>query len=101
MPEAEPFSRVCAELERLTEFSRIEARGTVRIALKKAGLAADSVTSEQLQVVIEKLLPDELETRGVPGIPALCESLQRGLDGATSNSDHPTPEEVFSRLGGS
>jgi hypothetical protein len=43
MAESKAFDFVCSELERRTSMTRLEARGTVRIALKDAGLAADTV----------------------------------------------------------
>jgi hypothetical protein len=51
------FDRAAERLEHHTGFDRPEARGTLRIALKMAGLTAKSVTAAQLCVVFEKGCP--------------------------------------------
>ncbi len=48
------FDIVAERLEHHTEFSRLEARGTLRIALKEAGLKAQTLTLPQLETVFEK-----------------------------------------------
>jgi len=52
MADSAAFTHICDALESETSFSRIEARGTIRLALKSAGLAANSVTPEQIKVVV-------------------------------------------------
>jgi hypothetical protein len=73
----------------------------VRLALKKAGLDAGTVTAKQMLVVLEKVLPAEFESRGVEGGAQICASLEPRLaqlsDGGT---DAEAPEQVFARLGG-
>ncbi|MCZ6785127.1 MAG: hypothetical protein O7G30_17645, partial [Proteobacteria bacterium] len=59
------FDFAAEQLEHRTDLDRLEARGTLRIALKAAGLDSRSVTAEQLQVAVEKILPTELTTRGI------------------------------------
>jgi hypothetical protein len=95
---------VSQELELITSLERLEARGTLRLVLKKAGLDASEVTSKQMEVVIRELLPGELQSRGVEETDDACERLLRGLTAANlSDSGTPaeSPEEVFQRLGGS
>lgn len=101
MADSAAFAHVCTALENATTFSRIEARGTVRLALKSAGLAAKSVTAEQIQVVIDRIFPLELENRGIPDPESVCQIVARGLAGIGSESSIDTPESVFDRLGGS
>ena len=101
MADAPAFDWVCNELEQQTSLDRLEARGTVRIALKVAGLDARSLTPDQMKVVLEKLLPKELESRGVSDSEGVCRVLASGiasLDGGDSGVE--TPEEVFRRLAG-
>jgi hypothetical protein len=102
MAESAFFEWVCDGLEQLTSLDRLQARGTVRLALKTAGLSSDTVQRQELGVVLRKLLPQELTTRGVPDSPALCERLASGL--ATAEiGDAGAPESaktVFSRLSG-
>jgi hypothetical protein len=101
MADAAAFDWVCTELEAKTSLDRLEARGTVRIALKEAGLDSRSLTADQMKVVLEKVLPKELASRGVEDASGVCSSLAAGIatlgDGGSAVE---TPEEVFRRLAG-
>jgi hypothetical protein len=70
------FERVCNELETRTGLSLIEARGTVRIALKEAGLEPNQVSRNQMMVVLAKVLPHELLARGIEDGHAVCRDLE-------------------------
>jgi hypothetical protein len=97
------FDCVAEKLEQGTDFDKLEARGTVRLALKEAGLDAKTVTGEQMTVVLQKVLPGELKTRGVDQPESVCESIVQGLksfDGASGAADDNSPEAVFKRIGG-
>jgi hypothetical protein len=97
------FEFVAEQVEERTDLDKLEARGTVRIALKEAGLDPRSVTVEQMAVMLEKTLPRELEARGVTGAAELCRGLVTTLKGFTSTEprrSHESPEDVFRRLGG-
>jgi hypothetical protein len=97
------FESACAELERTTSLGRLEARGTIRLVLKRAGLEARSVGAREIAVAIEKLLPGELRALGVDDLDAACGALASGLEGLQSTdleAGADTPEEVFRRLGG-
>jgi len=101
MADAPAFDWVCTELERRTSLDRLEARGTVRISLKEAGLEARNLTPEQTKVVLEKVLPKELGTRGVEDAERVCRELASealGIDAGSGSGE--TPEEVFRRLAG-
>lgn len=100
MADAGAFEWVCNELERSTSLDRLEARGTVRLALKEAGLEARSVTPDQMQVVVEKILPRELGTRGIDDAEGVCGSLKTGLAGLDVGAAAETPDAVFQRLAG-
>ena len=65
MSDSEAFTIVCDHLERATGLERPAARGTVRLALKEAGLDSESVTPEQMSVVTEKILPSELQALNI------------------------------------
>ncbi len=102
MADSDAFRFASEELTRRTPLEAIEIRGTVRIALKQAGLAAATGTPEQMAVVIERLMPAELERRGVEDAELLCSSLVprvRSLSGGSSSDE--SPESVFERLGDS
>ena len=55
---------------------------------------------DQMIVVVEKVLPGELLTRGVENPAAICSSLAAGLAGVDGGSAGETPDAVFARLGG-
>lgn len=97
--EETTFDYVCSELERETSLDRLEARGTVRIAVKQAGLDPVNATPRELAVVVEKLLPQELATRGVEGGDALCEALAKRVALRRAGETRETPEAIFARLG--
>jgi hypothetical protein len=98
--DASLFDFVCSALERETELDRLAARGTVRLALKQAGLEAGAVSAEQMAVVLERVLPRELSARGVGDSAAVCARLRGGLAGRSFAAGAETPDEVFRRLGG-
>jgi PleD family two-component response regulator len=100
MAELNAFDYACATLEELTEFSRLESRGTMRIALKEAGLDPASVRAADLSVVAQKVLPHELAARGVADAESICERLRSGLSAIQDSVRTETPEAVFARLGG-
>jgi hypothetical protein len=101
MSETNPFEFVCGEIERATSLTSLEARGTVRIALKSAGIEARTATPAQLKVILEKLIPGELKKRGCDDADGLCKSINTKLAGQKFDaSSAESPEAVFARLGG-
>lgn len=100
MPDSAAFEYACTELEARTPLDRLASRGTVRIALKQAGLEARSVTPEQLAVVVQKILPSELTSRGVDTVEEVCQRILAGLRSVASGPVSDTPDAVFKRLGG-
>ncbi len=112
--DATLFDRAATRLEHHTGFSQLEARGTLRIALKSAGLTVESVTARDLCVVFEKVMPGELEKRGVSDAAVVCSTVIDDLAVACSTViDDPantqalpdmvtsTPlDEIFGRLAG-
>jgi len=102
MADSTAFEWLCEALENETSLDRLEARGTVRLSLKEAGLAAASVTGKQLAVVAERVLPTELGARGIDEAEALCRRLAGEIDKIADGSESAeSPEAVFARLGGS
>jgi hypothetical protein len=99
MADSAAFECVCLALERATQLSRIQARGTVRLALKKAGLDAAFVDCGGMRVVLQRVMPKELAARSVADAERVCEGLVLALDAADlGSSARPTPDDVFSRL---
>jgi hypothetical protein len=97
------FERVADALEQRTDLSQLEARGTVRLALKQAGLEARDVTGAQMAVVVDQVLPPELRSRGVERGEDICReigsSLQRSVEPRDDQKPgEESPEAVFRRL---
>ena len=101
MADLTAFEHACESLEQLTELSRLEARGTLRIALKEAGLDPASVKAAELSVVARMVLPNELAARGIEDAESICERLRSELADIQDSAGSDTPEAVFARLGGS
>lgn len=100
MADSEVFDFVCGELETRTSLDRLEARGTVRLTLKQAGLDARTVDAKQMGVAVSKVLAGELKTRGVEDAERHCAAIETGLGQMSVTPSAETPEAVFERLGG-
>ena len=98
------FDSAAERLEQHTRMDRLEARGTLRLAVKNAGLDAQTLTLAQLRVVFERLMPKELESRGIGSAEATCKTVVAEV-ARSAGADDPTrattPDEIFKRLGGS
>jgi hypothetical protein len=100
---AELFDLAAELLESRSGLDRLESRGTLRLTLKSAGLDANSITPAQLRVVLEKLMPGELEKRGVDDAGATSKSVWEEIErSAAANRSSPAAslDETFRRLGG-
>jgi len=100
MADSNAFTTLCEQLERASSLDRLEARGTVRLALKQAGLESGQVTASQLVVVVQKVLPNELRTRGIDDADSVCQQLTTVLKAMPDEVAGESPEAVFKRLGG-
>jgi hypothetical protein len=102
LADSPAFDWVCVQLEERSALDRLEARGTVRLALKQAGLEARNITPDQMVVILDKVLPGELLARGVSDEHALCSAISTSLKSAKLDAGgDESPDEVFRRLGGS
>jgi hypothetical protein len=93
------FLWTCGEIERATLLSELVARGSVRLALKQAGLEPHSVSGDEMAIVLREILPRELAARAIPDAPKLCSEIAgrlRGCDFAGADA----VLDVFDRLGG-
>jgi len=93
------FDFLCSELENATALDRLEARGTVRIAIKQAGLDPHAATPRELAVVVEKVLPAELVNRGIENADSVCSTLAKQVGVREADDARETPEAIFARLG--
>jgi hypothetical protein len=100
MASSVAFEWLCDQLETATSMTRLESRGTVRLSLKAAGLDPGTVTQRELEVVLERVLPRELESRNIEGWNGICEELARRLETAKLMEPQAAerPESVFARL---
>jgi len=93
------FAWTCVEIERAAGLSELVARGTVRLALKQAGLDAQTVSGKEMAIVLRAILPQELANRAVADSKRVCSELAariltRNFEGSDAVVD------VFQRLGG-
>ena len=97
------FDLATEQLELQTDFNRLEARGTLRLALKKAGLEVKSLSLVQVTAVFEKLMPDELRLRGIEAAESACRSIVDVIVRTADPADRDPVEgvdDIFRRLGG-
>ena len=95
------FEFVCKALEASTDLDRLQARGTVRIALRAAGLEPEKVTAEQMSAVLDKLMPKELAALGVADPEAACATVASSLNNESWAAPQvDSPESIFERIGG-
>ena len=95
------FEFVSSELEKRSGLENLEARGTLRLALKSSGLTAREVTREQMAIVLDQVMPRELRVRGIENPEAVCEALNqavKGIKAEKGDSAGTSPEDVFRRL---
>ena len=93
MRDAIVFEFASEMLERETFFDRLQARGTVRLALRQLGIQARSVTTAQMVTLIDEQLAGELESRGVEGAAAVCQRLRaKVLDFEKSSAESKAVE---------
>lgn len=97
--ESAAFQLACSVLEKRTDLTLTQVRGTVRLALQEAGLFDSLVTHAEMSVVATKLLARELRAGGVADADALCESLSERLASISDPEVNDTPDAVFARLG--
>ncbi len=99
--DATLFDLAAERLEHHTGLDRLAARGTLRIALKAAGLDPSAFTVGQLCVVFEKVMPGELEKRGVSDAAVACSTVIDDLANAQALPDLASSthiDEIFGRL---
>jgi hypothetical protein len=100
MADSAAFEAASACLESASSLTRLEARGTIRLALKQAGFEARSVTAAALGAVVRRVLPAELRSRAIADPEAICTKIALTLERMGSEPVAETPEAVFRRLGG-
>lgn len=95
------FEFVCDRLEVVANVSRIEARGTIRLALREVGKNPAYVSPQDMKAIVAKVLPRMLQSRGVKDALQICDEIFKQLNQAklASGATHLDPAEIFARLG--
>ena len=94
------FEWLCAELGKRTELGLPQSRGTVRLALKSAGIELRTLDKRQVLVLVERVLPHELQVRGVGDAAVLCAAISSSLRALQLPTVVPeAAEAIFARLG--
>lgn len=103
MADPTVFDFTAERLEESTSLDKLAARGTVRLALKAAGLDPGAVGSRQMLVVLKSVMPDELQRRGVDDAVAVCQRIGEALAKAGLSADAGDGADraaaIFARLG--
>ena len=94
------FDWLCAELSMLTGFDALKSRGTLRLALQGAGVEPRTLTKAQAEVVVARVLPQELKLRGVANADTRCIHLGTSLRLMSFAQTGPeSAESAFARFG--
>jgi hypothetical protein len=97
------FDLAAEQLESHTDLDRLEARGTLRLAVKEAGLDPKKITLDQLKVVFDKVMPRELQVRGIDAAATTCQTIMESVARQAGPADagaQDSVDDIFQRLGG-
>jgi len=100
MANSAAFEAAQTALERSAGMERWTARGALQLALMDAGLEASNVSAAQMKVVVERLLPKQLQSQKIADIPAVCENVRGALALLGDEPKTDSPDRVFQRLAG-
>jgi hypothetical protein len=94
------FEWLCTELCNRTGLASLAGRGTLRLALQKAGLEPRTLTKEQGVVLVERVLAGELKLLGIANAVPLCTDIGLSLRLMAFAKNAPeSAEAAFARLG--
>lgn len=89
MTETIAFQTACELLEQLTIMTRAEARGTVRITLKEAGVDPCLATPAEISRTLETALPAVLRTCRIGDPERICARIVRDLGRVAETEQAP------------
>lgn len=93
------FDVVADALEANSALSRLEARGTVRLVLREAGLEPAQLTQQYAVALAEKMLPGALRDRGIDAPDRVCAAVVGAVRASRAGAeDAHRPETLFERL---
>jgi len=93
------FTIVADRLCELSELDRLESRGTIRIAFKKAGVDVKRFGLVDLGAVFATIMPEELELRGCVDPGPTCDAIIGSLEGEAPRTLTGSRDEIIRRLG--
>ncbi len=97
---ANAFNFVSSELEKRCDLSQFVARGTLRLALRDAGLDPHWVTWVQMKHAVDRVLASELVKRSVADSTGVCREILALVEtqmGAAETS-RSSPEDFLRRV---
>ena len=97
--ERDLFTIVADRLCELSELNRLEARGTIRIAFKNAGVDAKCFGLDDLEAILAKILPGELENLGCADSRSICDEILKSVRIALPETATDSRDEIMRRLG--
>ncbi|MEM6531974.1 MAG: hypothetical protein AAF654_05090 [Myxococcota bacterium] len=99
MSGSDTFNIVCKALERATDLTGPQVRGTVRLALKSSGLEASLVGPQEMRAVLEQVMPEKLRAQGIDddALPSVLAKIAKALD-AKAPVEPEGPASLFARL---
>lgn len=86
-------------LETSAGMEKWAARGALQLALMDGGFDTASVTVEEMEIVVDKLLGKQLATQKVANVAAVCAEIRAALGGVGDSPGKDTPDRIFQRLG--
>lgn len=95
------FEWVCKALVAKGVMSALEARGTVRLAVKDAGMNPATIPKVPMSIVLTRVLRKQLELRNVRDAAKIVAEIAAKLATAelTEGPSAESPEDIFARLG--
>ena len=100
MANSAAFDAAHAALEKSSGMDRWAARGAIQLALMDAGLEASTVSKDQMAVVVERLLPRQLQSQKIADVSSVCARVRDALMLLREDKSVETADQVFQRLGG-
>ncbi|HTO05548.1 MAG TPA: hypothetical protein VMR86_00685 [Myxococcota bacterium] len=98
MANSAAFDAAHTALEKSSGMDRWAARGAIQLALMDAGLEASTVSKDQMAVVVEKLLPRQLQSQKIGDVSAICAKIRDALMLLREDKAVETADKVFQRM---
>lgn len=98
MANSAAFDAAHLALEKSSGMDRWAARGAIQLALMDAGLEASTVNKDQMTVVVEKLLPRQLQSQKIADVTSICAKIRDALMLLREDKTVETADKVFQRM---